>query len=109
MFLDIFFIVFIVVYIVDISGIVDTIKQVIWRWLFKDREYREFRLKPFDCSLCLSFWSGLIYLLCVGQFNIPMIGYVCLLSALSGVIGNCVKVVTIILGCAIDKLLKIIE
>lgn len=109
MFLDLIVLVCIVVFIIDISGIVDTIKHGIWKWLIKDKEYREFRLKPFDCSLCMSFWMGLIYLICVGQFNIPMVGFVCLLSAFSGIIGNCVKVVTILLGTAIDKLLTLIE
>lgn len=73
----------IVCFIVDISGFVDTIKRWVWKWLFKDREYNDFELKPIDCSLCMSFWIGLIYLICVGQFNVLMIGYVCLLSLLS--------------------------
>lgn len=74
----------IVCFIVDISGFVDSIKRGIWRVIMgKDKQYQEFNLKPFDCSLCCSFWVGLIYLLCVGQFNVLMIGYVCLLSLLS--------------------------
>lgn len=109
MFLDIVVIVCIVVFIIDVSGIVDSIKHTIWKWLFKDREYRWFSLKPFDCSLCMSFWMGLIYLLCVGQFNIPMIGFVCLMAGLSGIIGNTFKMITILLGRMVDKLLTLIE
>lgn len=28
-------------------------------------------IKPFTCSLCMSFWCGIIYLLCTGNFTIP--------------------------------------
>lgn len=99
----------IVCFIVDVSGIVDSVKRRIWKWLFKDREYNEFQLKPFDCSLCLSFWVGLIYIICLGQFNIPMIGYVCLMSLLSGVITKMMKLVVIFLEVVQDKILSKIE
>lgn len=74
----------IICYIIDISGVVDSLKYAIWRWLFNGkREYEDFRLKPFDCSLCMCFWSGLIYLLITQSFTIWAVGYVCLLSHLS--------------------------
>ena len=40
-------------------GIIDEIKILIWKWLRKE-PYKEYRLKPLDCSLCMSFWIGLI-------------------------------------------------
>lgn len=74
----------IVCFIVDISGFVDSVKGLIWKLVIgKNKPFQDFNMKPFDCSLCCSFWVGLIHLLCVGQFNIPMIGFVCLFSLLS--------------------------
>lgn len=80
---------FIVVFIVDLSGFIGSIKTLIWRWIFNNKkEYREFRLPPFDCSLCMVFWSGLIYLIAVHQFNMLTIGYVVLLSFTSDLVGS---------------------
>jgi len=55
---------FIVVFIIDYSGVVDYIKRLIWRIINGNKiEYKWFQLKPFDCSLCMSFWTILIYCL----------------------------------------------
>lgn len=72
----------IVVFIVDISGVMDNIKSLIMKILTKGKiDSNNYRLKPIDCSLCSTFWIGLIYLLCTSQFTIPYIALVCLLSA----------------------------
>lgn len=80
--ISLFLISFIVVFIIDISGVVDSVKSLIKRILTKGKmSSSDYRLKPFDCSLCSTFWCGLIYLLCVGQFTFEYIAFVCLLSA----------------------------
>ena len=60
----------IVVFIVDISGAVDSLKsglkRILTKGVMKDSDYS---LKPIDCSLCMTFWSGIIYLLCTGNFT----------------------------------------
>ena len=73
----------IIVFIVDLSGVMTHIKRWIWRWLKKDRPYKDFPFKPFDCSLCSTWWAGLIYLLITHSFTIPYIGYVALLAFLA--------------------------
>lgn len=60
-----------IVFVVDYSGVMDTIKRWIWRWLNGNKPYQSFSLKPFDCSLCMSWWVNLIVLLCNG---ISMVG-----------------------------------
>lgn len=108
--INVFLITAIVCFIVDISGFVDSVKSGMWRLIMgKDREFQDFRLPPIDCSLCCSFWSGLIYILCIGQFNIPMIGFVCLMALLSGVISKLMNLVVILLEVAEDKILSKIE
>lgn len=79
--LNLLFIQFIVVFIIDLSGFVDTIKKKLSSILTNKRIIKaDFRIRPFDCSLCTMFWAGLIYLIATHQFTIPMIAFVCLLA-----------------------------
>lgn len=84
-----FLIAFIIVYIVDISGAVDSLKTGL-KWLITKGKMKDnnYTLKPFDCSLCLTFWVGLIYLLIIRKFTLPYIAVVCLLSAFSNILKN---------------------
>lgn len=87
LFLKLFLITFVVVFIVDVSGAIDSLKSAL-KWVLTNGKmsHSDYRLKPFDCSLCTSFWVGLIYLLCTGNFTIQYISYVCLLSASTGLL-----------------------
>lgn len=71
----------IVVFIIDCSGIVDTIKRVISKILTKGKiESSNFSLPLFGCSLCMSHWVGLGYILITGNFSIALYATVCILS-----------------------------
>ena len=77
---NLFMISLVLVFIIDISGVVDHIKRLVWRWVFKEkREYRDFEMKPFDCSLCSTWWCGLIYL-CFTQLTWVNVAYVAFLA-----------------------------
>lgn len=52
----------IVVLIVDVSGFADEVKKELKRWL----GIKNIREKPLFCSLCLTHWIGLVYLLFAG-------------------------------------------
>lgn len=105
--LEVFVLCLIVCYVVDISGVVDSIKYAIWRWVFNGkREYEDFRLKPFGCSRCMCFWSGLIYIAVAGYFNIWMIGLVCSFSMLSDVLTKLLNLVVIWFNTIEDKILN---
>lgn len=71
----------IVVFIVDISGAIESLKSGL-KWLLTKGKMSssDYVLKPFDCSLCMTWWCSLIYLLCVGKFTIPYIAVVSVLS-----------------------------
>lgn len=57
--------------IIDISGIIKDIKTTLSTLLTKSKfKTDKFRLKPFDCSFCMTFWTGLIYLFYVNQFSL---------------------------------------
>ena len=71
----------IISYIIDISGVMDSIKSTIKKVLTKGKmSDPNYNLKPFDCSLCMTFWISLIYVYLVGQFDIYGIFLACINS-----------------------------
>lgn len=54
----------------ELARIPQMIMEKLWRlgWVYKTYFGNELprRLKPFDCTLCLSFWGGLAYSLATG-------------------------------------------
>jgi hypothetical protein len=82
--IEIFLITFICVFIVDISGFIDEVETMLGKWL-----KGKVRIpKPFSCSLCLSWWINLIYLLCIGKFTLGYIALVALFAILTPVIST---------------------
>lgn len=67
----------IVVYLVVLSGIVDSIKSGLKTTM---------RLKPFDCPLCMCWWCNLLYIWCVGEISIFAIMISAVLSFFSEII-----------------------
>ena len=56
--------------VIDLSGFVPSFKRLISKWLTKDHISTDsYRLKPFDCSYCMTFWCCLLYLLVTHQFT----------------------------------------
>lgn len=108
--LDLFILTCIVVFIVDISGFVDNfkscLKKILTHGLLTNSDYR---LKPFDCSLCMTWWTGIIYLLCTGNFTIPMIGVVALFAFLTITIKNYIYIIEGILQKIPQILQKLLE
>lgn len=70
----------VVVYIVDLSGFTDSWRGALQRWLHIKVLGP---VKPFDCSLCMTWWSCLIYAICARQISLPVIAYSALLALLS--------------------------
>lgn len=84
-YIDLLLLAVITIYIVDLSGFTDAWRGTLTRWL-KAKELKPIR--PFDCSLCMTWWVGIIYSLCVGQFSIPVLAYIAALAFLSIPIGQ---------------------
>lgn len=69
------------VLIIDISGFIPSVKSFISKLLTnKQLDTTNFRLKPFDCSFCMTFWTGLIYTLVIGQFTLVNLLIILLLA-----------------------------
>lgn len=90
----------IVNYWIDLSGVVSSIKRLLWKWLFKNKPFQDFSFKPFDCSLCMCHHILFLYLLISGEFSIYTYCFVCLLSFQSANITN-------LLICLNDLITKI--
>lgn len=76
----------ILVFIIDLSGVMTSLKLFISKWLTKGKmSSTNFELKPFTCSLCMTWWVGLIYLLIARSFTLPLIAFTALLAFLTPV------------------------
>jgi hypothetical protein len=57
--------------LIDLSGIIQTIKYLIWKHLFKGiGRPEDIRLKPFDCTLCSTWWTGIILMIVTSNFTL---------------------------------------
>lgn len=77
---------FILCFIIEYSGFVDTFKIKIYKIFFKKEldNPRSISIKPFDCCLCMSFWCTLAYLIIFHKmFFLYIIGYSCANSLLT--------------------------
>lgn len=100
----------IVVFIVDISGAIDSLKSGLKLILTKGKmKNSDYQLKPLDCSLCMTFWSGIIYLLITNNFTLPYLAFVCLLACFTGVIKTSILLVEDILIKITQLIYKLID
>lgn len=90
---------FICVFIIDISGFIDEVEMMLGKWL----KGKVIIPKPFSCSLCMSWWVNLVYLLCIGQFTLTNITIVALFAILTPVISSFVIWVRETLTWVINK------
>lgn len=95
----------VVVYIVDLSGFTEAWKAFLWR---KYKVSQDRPIKPLDCSMCMTWWLGLFYLLCHRHLTLPMVAYVAMLSILTIPIGQLLILIreslTRVISKMIDKL-----
>ncbi len=71
------------VLLVDVTGVIDDMLTPIVRWLSGTKIGTIG--KPFSCSLCMTFWTGLIFLLVTGNFTLVNFTLVILLACLTPV------------------------
>ena len=75
----------ITIYIVDLSGFTESWRSALTRAI-KAKDLKPIR--PFDCSLCMTWWVCIIYALCSGSFSLPVLAYIAALSFLSIPLGQ---------------------
>lgn len=109
MIVNLFYIAVICVCVIDISGFVNSLKSFITRILTNGKlSSANFALKPFDCSLCMTFWSGLIYLFIVNNVSILNIMILLLISISTPLIQDIIRTIldftSIIITRGINKI-----
>lgn len=70
---------FVAVFVADLSGFMDSVKDLLGRWL--GRPVR--RLRPFDCPLCMTWWTCLAYVAVNGELSVIAVAYVAALAMLA--------------------------
>lgn len=64
MILKLFFISLIWTLILDLCGFALTVDKLLYRIFYKGRAFRDdAHFPPFDCSLCMTWWTGLLFLI----------------------------------------------
>lgn len=105
-YIDILLIAAIYCFILDFSGAWGEITSSISAWLTSGRIRKPITIKPFSCSLCMTFWTGILYLLLSGSFTIPNLAYVCLVAGLTPRINDAIITIDELLAKLFTKLNK---
>ena len=69
----------VLVFIIDLSGVMNHISQFVWKWLNPKLPYKGWMIPLASCSLCSTWWTGIIYILITGA-SWSMLLYVALLA-----------------------------
>ena len=103
-----FLIVVFTVSVIDLSGIITSIKKGLAKWL-KVKDYTQIQLPLIQCSLCMSFHIQWIYLLIVGQFTMGYLTLAIIFALFTPQIGDFITLVKEIITNITDKIYKIIR
>ena len=104
-YLKLFEITVIVVIIVDISGFIDSIKSFVGKVL----HINNVNLKPLDCSLCMTFWVSMAYLIYANELSITTLMFSLLISVMTPVIQDLIYLIRDILGFILLKISKLLK
>ena len=77
--LDVIFIQIIVCYIIDLSGVIQSMEEGLSKLL----KFKCVIPRPWSCSLCSGFWINLIYLIITHNLTLPYVVFVALVSFFS--------------------------
>lgn len=94
---ELLIITFCVVFVIDQTDLVDNIKTILSKFLTKGKiSSNNFQMKPFDCSLCMTFWLCLIWVLCnykVTLYNVGLCFFMAFLAQFVNDIINMFKII----------------
>lgn len=93
----------IVVLIIDISGVMASIRSGLGRWLGASPD--RIRFKPFDCSKCMTVWLGLGYALFTGNLTMGVTLYTLVLAVMTPNIATLINIIIEAVRNLLDKIL----
>lgn len=94
------------VFVLDISGFWDEASAAVKGWLTRGAMRTPFRLKPFSCSLCMTFWTGLAYLLVAHHLTLGWLAALCLTAMLTPRIKDALLVIDALLAALFNLIFK---
>lgn len=104
--IDLLLIQFIIVNIIDISGFIQEMESMIARWLKVKSVHIP---KPFSCSYCLCWWTGLVYLMVTGNLTLIYTAILLMICALSTTTADIIWLVKDIITKIINIISRIIN
>ena len=105
MYLNLLYISIIIVFIIDISGVIDEVEYILGKWLKCKTKIP----KPISCSLCSVWWIGLLYIIIYGKFTLFNIMIVAIYSILTPIIKNLIIFIKELFSYIIDKLFSTLK
>lgn len=103
MYLNIFLLTLLIVFIIDTTDFYETVSTAIIKALTHGKLKQPKYIKPFSCSLCLSWWVGLVYV-CIAGFSITAVAYVALMAFLTPIFRDLLYFVRDLFTEVIDEL-----
>lgn len=98
----------VICFIIDLSGIIESIKKLITDKILGFKNV-ELSIKPFDCSLCMTWWTGLLYIYIIGQFSLLGVFIVAMFSFMASSITILLVAIKDLVGGLINKIIDYAE
>lgn len=102
--LECLYIMLICVLVIDQFHFVDEITTIISGWMTKGQIKKPMNIKPFSCSLCMTFWLSLFYIIFTNQFSILTVLYILLLSYLTTIANQIFTLIKMLITKFLDWL-----
>lgn len=93
------------VLVLDQFHFMDEVTSLISRWMTNGHIVKPFDLKPFTCSLCMSWWCNLIYIIVTGHFTIPMVFVILLISWVTPITNDIMTLVKTMIIKLLNKIM----
>lgn len=102
--LNLFLLTVCIVIIVDLTGGIEGVLHPIVKRILHIPKNSQIKIPLIECSLCVSFHTGWIYLLCAGEFTIFNFMVVCLLAILTPEIKDLLLTIKDIINFILNKI-----
>lgn len=102
--LDILFISIVIVFCIDLSGAMDKLNMLVWNRMFTGIKYNGWTIPLLGCSLCCTWWAGIIYMIFTGTFSWWMLAYIAIIAFLTPI----TKDILILIKDLLNKITEII-
>lgn len=104
---DLLLITCIITFGIDCTDIMDSVKGALGRWLKISPE--RITLKPFDCSLCSSWWCCLLYCAVTHRFTLEGVALCALMAHCSRPLGQALNAARYALETVVRAVVKLLD